>query len=100
MSTIQEMVPVQDLVAFVEGRGYRIERVFNTTEMEMDKAPLRVVGLTLLGPRGSKGFCTVEDGMTDLSAARLWCDGIDYSTASLLQARERRRKAAVRLAGG
>lgn len=85
------LVSQSDLTAFVEGRGYRTERVFNSIQVVQDGAALRVVGLTLLGPRGNKGFVSVDrDGLADLDCAKLWCDGVDYATGKIAERRAKR----------
>ena len=89
---MQNLVTQLELSSYVESRGFRTERVFNTTSLELDGAELLVVALNLFGPRGNKGFLGLTDGRGDLNAAKLWCDGVDYSTARIKDERARRKR--------
>jgi len=71
----------QDMINFVEARGYSVERIFNTTQVWLDTdVQLRCVGYSLRGPHGTKTVLKIDaNGLVDLNAARLWCEGVDRS---------------------
>lgn len=91
-----------DLTRYVESRGYRTERVFNSLQFNIDPTvDLRVTGLSLLGPRGNKGFVALElAGCGDFDTVKLWCDGVDYATTALRRQREERKRLAQRRVTG
>ena len=76
-----DYVQPANLIAFMTARGYRAEPFTNLIEAA-DCADLRILGYHLLGPRGHKTtLLKNRDGLLSLSAARLWCDSVDYATA-------------------
>jgi len=86
----QSFVPPADLVAYVEARGYAITPITNATAAAQDGVDLKIMAYELRGPRGNKTIlCKNRDGLLSLGAAQLWCDGVDYATASLRARRHR-----------
>ena len=62
---------------------YRAEPIYNDWAVAADPTiPLRVMGYTLIGPRGHKGVVMRDPvtGLFDLATVSLWCEGVSYVT--------------------
>lgn len=86
---MKDYVETAVFLEYVAERGYKAEPLLNTTEVGMTGVPLRVVGYTLLGPRGNQTIVPKDaDGRLARCHARLWADGVDYATARLAKKRK------------
>lgn len=86
---MKDYVETPDFLEYVASRGYKAQPLLNTAEVGMDGVPLRVVGYTLLGPRGNQTVVPKDaDGRLARCHAKLWADGVDYATSRVARKRK------------
>jgi hypothetical protein len=90
---VMELLPVANLKALIEGRGYQVEIAY------LDQNPDgRMYGANLTGPRGNKHFLANDrEGRFSRKEAILWCDSVDYATRKTLANQSERRRTATKV---
>jgi hypothetical protein len=73
-----------------EIESYMISRGYSAVPVHANEDKARIVGFSLKGPRGNKGFVPATDGVVSRDSVDLWCDAVDYASKTVAEAKKHR----------